>query len=196
MKSFQSYLADVNHVYEFRIKIAGVDLDKPAMDRIKHALETYQIESSGAAKRLPVQEHAEFPRMGPCECHMFEVALHYPVTVDQLRQTIQARAMLNPEWICVKTKNQADFNDEFESHGKDHTGALLTDTVLADDKSGQELAGEKRLSSLLKELESHKQEFAADSKEKGRTLNDEPQGKASPVGSHQNKISSPVKGKK
>jgi hypothetical protein len=194
MKSFQTYLAELNRVYEFRVKIAGVNLDKEVMDRVKHALETYQVESVGAPKRMPIQEHAEFMKLGACECSMFEVALRYPVTVDQLRQVISERARLNAEWVCVKTKNQMDFNEEFEAQGKDQEGALLTDDELKADKSGQELAGTNRVSSLIKELESRKYEFAEKSKEKGHTLNDEPQGNTSPVGTKQNKIPSPAKG--
>ncbi len=195
MKSFQTYLAELNRVYEFRVKIAGIDLDKDVMDRVKHALETYQIESIGAPKRMPIQEHAEFMKLGACECAVFEVSLHYPVTVDQLRQVISERARLNAEWVCVKTKNQMDFNEEFESHGKDHEGALLANDELKADKSGQELAGTNRVSSLIKELESRKFEFAAKGEEKVRTLNDEPPGDTSPIGTTQNKIPSPVKGR-
>ena len=66
---------------------------------------------------------------------------------------------------------------------------------LADEKGGQDLVAGARASSLLKELETRKYEFAEKSKEKGKTLNDEPQGTTSPVGTKQNKIPSPVKGR-
>lgn len=195
MKSFQNYLAELNRIYEFRVKIAGIDLDKEVMDRVKHALETYQVESIGAVKRMPIQEHAEFMKLGPCECSVFEVSLRYPTTTDQLRQVISERARLNADWVCVKTKNQMDYNEEFEAHGKDHEGAVLTDDKLADEQGGQELVAGNRLSGLFKELETRKYEFAEKSKEAGKTLNDEPQGTTSPVGTKQNKIPSPTKGR-
>ena len=126
---------------------------------------------------------------------MFEVALRYPTTTDQLRQVISERARLNADWVCVKTKNQAEYNEEFEAHGKDHEGALLADDKLADEAGGQELVAGTRVTGLLKELETRKYEFAEKSKETCKTLNDEPLGTVSPVGTKQNKIPSPVKGR-
>ncbi len=34
MKPFQQYIADLNHVYEYRVKIAGVDPKGEVMERI------------------------------------------------------------------------------------------------------------------------------------------------------------------
>lgn len=195
MKPFQTYIAELNKPCEFRIKLATVNPKGEVMDRIKHALETYQLESVSAVKSLPIQEHKEFPQWGPCECWTFDVKVAYPVTVPQIRQTIKERAQLNPDWICVRNLNEAEFNDEFEAHGKDHDGALLDETELKDAPGAQELAGQSRIGSLLKELESRKFEFAEGSNEAGKTTNDTPQATQSPVGSQQNKIPSPVKGK-
>ena len=194
MKPFQEYIYQLNKPYEFRIKMAT---NNPAdfMESIKNALDTYQLESVSAVKSMPIQEHKEFPQWGPCECWTFDIKVAYPVTVPQIRQTLKERAGLNPDWINVRTLGNAVDTEEAEALGKDHTGALLDETELKDAPEAQALAGQSRIGSLLKELESRKFEFAEDSNEKGTTTADAPQGTTSPVGSSQNKIPSPVKGK-
>ena len=95
-------------------------------------------------------------------------------------------------------------HDYGEQRGKDHTGALLDEENLQDAPGAQELAGQKRIGSLLKELESRKFDFAAEdsnadkvrepSAKKGQTTNDIAQGNTDPVGTHQNKIYRKPKG--
>jgi hypothetical protein len=187
MKPFQSYIAELNKPYEFRIKLATVNPKGEVMDRIKAALETYQLESVSAVKSLPIQEHREFPQWGPCECWMFDIKVAYPTTVPQIRQTIKERAQLNPDWIVVRNLHEAEFTEEAEQAGKDHTGALLDETELKDAPGAQELAGQSRISSLIKELESRKYEFAATEKATG-VMSTESVGTTSPVGTNQNKV--------
>jgi hypothetical protein len=187
MKPFQSYIAELNKPYEFRIKLATVNPKGEVMDRIKSALETYQLESVSAVKSLPIQEHREFPQWGPCECWMFDIKVAYPTTVPQIRQTIKERAQLNPDWIVVRNLHEAEATEEAEQAGKDHTGALLDETELKDAPGAQELAGQSRISSLIKELESRKYEFAATEKTTG-VMSTESVGTTSPVGTNQNKV--------
>ena len=183
MKPFQSYIFEINKPYEFRVKMATVN-PSTVMDKIKNALEAYQLESVSAVKSLPVQEHREFPQWGgPCECWQFDVKVAYPTTSAYIRQTIKERAHLNPDWICVKTLNEDEYNNEFEMHGKDHDGSLLEQPELKADAGGQELAAQARVGSLLKELESRKYEFAAEGEKSGVMSADEVD-TSSPVGTH------------
>jgi hypothetical protein len=195
MKPFQSYIAELNKPYEFRIKLATVNPKGEVMDRIKAALETYQLESVSAVKSLPIQEHREFPQWGPCECWMFDIKVAYPTTVPQIRQTIKERAQLNPDWICVRNLLEAECTEEAEMAGKDHEGALLDVTELQADATGQALVGQSRIGSMLKELESRKHEFAEANTVKAKFNVDSDEGKASPVGSSQNTIPNPTKGR-
>lgn len=189
LKPFQTYIYELNKPSEFRVKLAGINPKGEVMDRIKNALEAYQLESISAVKSLPIQEHREFPQWGgPCECWQFDIKVAYPTTAMAMRQTIKERAQINPDWICVRNLNEADYTDAAEAHGKDHEGALLDETELKDEPGAQELAGQSRIGSLLKELESRQFEFAQDSNEAGKTTNDTPQGESSPVGTHQNKV--------
>jgi hypothetical protein len=195
MKPFQSYIFELSKPYEFRIKLAGVNPKGDVMEAIKNALETYQLDSISAVKSLPIQEHREFPQWGgACEVWQFDVTVAYPTTTVAIRQTLKERARLNPDWISVRNLHEAEYTEEAEMHGHDHKGALLDDPELKAE-SGQELAGQVRVGSLLKELESRKFDFAEDSKEAGKTTNDVPQGDKSPM-STQNKVYRGTKGMK
>jgi hypothetical protein len=194
MKSFQTYIAELSRPSEFRIKLAGVNPRGDLLDQIKRALDTYQLESISAVKSLPVQEHRDFPQWGgPCEAYQFDVSLAYPTNAVQVRMMIQERARVNPDWISVRNLHEAEYTDEAESMGKDHTGSVLLEPEMKTE-SGQEYAGQTRIGNLLKELESHKFEFAKANTEKARTTNEAPQGDVSPVGTHQNKKYTPPKG--
>jgi hypothetical protein len=195
LKSFQSYMYEAKKVYEFRIKICQHDMiNKQATDRLRSALEAYQLETISAVKRLPIQEHRDFPKMGPCECYVIDVGLNYPTIAAQVRQLVAERAGINAECVCVYPLNQDVYNEEFEAHGKDHEGAVLTDSELKDAPGAQELAGQVRVGSLLKELESLKFEYAATEKSAGVQGSDKI-GTTSPVGTNKNKLPPMVKGK-
>jgi hypothetical protein len=188
LKPFQTYIFELSKPSEFRIKLAGVNPTGETMDRIKNALEAYQLESVSAVKSLPIQEHREFPQWGgPCECWQFDVKLAYPTTNIAIRQIIKERAGINSDWICVRNLNEAVDTDEAEALGQDHEGALLDETELKDAPEAQALAGQSRIGSLLKELESRKFEFAAEGEKTG-VMSADKTGTTSPIGTKQNKV--------
>jgi hypothetical protein len=177
------------------------------MEEIKNALDAYELVDITTPKSLPVQEHREFPKWGPCECWQFEATVAYPTTQVQIAQLLKERTGMQAEWVCVYGKQQADDNDAFEAYGKDHEGSLLLDSELKDVPGAQDLVADKRKDSLLRELESQSPKMVAlesdadlvsmRSTERTRpaaTTNALPQGSKSPVGSQQNKLP-PVKGK-
>lgn len=194
MTNLQEYIFKLNKVYEFRVKIAGVNPKGAVMERIKNALDACQVETISTVKGVPIQEHKDFPKMGPCEAWVFEVTVKYPATSTQLRQLIKERAGITADCVCVYTKDEDDQNMAAEALGKDHKGSYLTEPELASSADGQELVGQKRTESMLKDLTkgpapgldkrpaAQKAEAQSDTK--------------SPVGSTQNKIPSPTKGKK
>jgi hypothetical protein len=198
MKPFKDFFYHSQRVYEFRIKLAEVDMSEENLNKIRHALDTYGVETMAKPKRLPIQEHADFPRMGPCECHYIDVSLKYPTTTEQLTHIVAERALLDKGRVCVKTKDQDEQITAAEAHGQDRAKPLIGDDQLADEPGAQELVGQTRVGSFLKELEKNKvSKFEVAGKEKadGTTTDSLPQGTVSPVGSRQNKIPSPVKGK-
>lgn len=195
MKSLTQYMYETQKIFEFRIKLAAIDVDADCIDRLKFALNTYVIESIGKPKRLPIQSHTDFPALGPCECHIFDVSLKYPVVTDQLLQIIAERARISKAHLSVRTLHESESTADAEALGKDHKGAYLEEPELKDVAGAQELVGQNRLSGMIKGLETRKFEMAAKEKTSGQTTNNIEPGKVSPVGSRQNTIPSPVKGK-
>lgn len=192
MKPFTQYLQEMNKLFEFCIKIANCDLDKDQMDRLKGALEGYSVESISNPKRLPIQEHADFIGLGPCECHVVEVALRYPVVTDQVQQIAADALGIPRKQVCAWTRGQMENAEPVAPSAKAKDGSVLNNPDLESDPKAQDLVGEKRRESMLKELETRKYEFAAkvpEVKVKELVANE-----TSPVGSKQNKIPSPVKG--
>lgn len=193
MENFQKYFYEANKLFEFRIKIANVDLTPQVLENIKNAIDAYQVETMGKPKRLPIQEHKEFGKLGPCECHVIDVAVRYPTIVEQIRQLIISRAQVNGDCVCVYTKDQYSQMEAVQAR-IDNQKPVLETPELEAEAGGQELVGEKRNLSLLKELEGRKFEIEGTEKADGKTTNDLPQGTTSPVGSTKNKMPTPPKG--
>lgn len=202
MKSFKSYLTESTKVYEFRIKLA-CEMDKEAEGKLKAALEAYQLDSFKAGKHLPIAEHIDFPQCGPTEVNVYEVALHYPVIENQLRQLVTEKTGIPLACIRVipgyKTSPyEAILAGQEQSKEYKQGDAVLDQADMVTEAPAEDLVGDKRVPSLIKELEDsrkYKYEFAASEAGDAKTTNELPQGNTSPVGSQQNKIPSPVKGK-
>jgi len=173
MKAFQSYIAELNKLYEFKVKIAGVNPKGEVFERIKNALDAYQVETISNPKSLPIQEHRDFPKLGPCECYLIEVALQYPTTPDQVRQLVSSRAMIDPTCVCVYTKGQHEQEDMVQER-IDNQGPVLSEPELKTEAQG-DVAGQARVSSLMKELSARTYEFAAKPETKPETTNQLPQ---------------------
>lgn len=182
MKNFQNYFYESSKLFEFRVKLAGIEPKGPVMESIKMAIDAYQIETISKIKRLPIQEHRDFPKSGPCECYMFDVAVKYPTIVEQIRQLIVDRARIPGDSVCVYTKAQVEQQEIVDDSVDSKSGSLLEDPELASE-SAQDVVGEKRLTSFLKELETTKHEIAGKEKATGKTTSELPQGTTSPVGS-------------
>jgi hypothetical protein len=193
MQNFQKYFYESSKLFEFRVKIASVDLTPEVVENIKNAIDAYQVETISKPKRLPIQEHKDFGKLGPCECYVIDIAVKYPTVVEQIRQLIIGRAQINADCVRVYTKGQAEQEDAVVER-IDGQGPVLETEELESDASGQELVGEKRNISLLKELETRKYEVSGTDKADGKTTNDLPMGDKSPVGSTANKIPTPPKG--
>lgn len=196
MKSFSDYYYEKNKQYEYSIKLANVEPSKEVVDRIRYALEMFKVESIGQPKSIPIQEHTEFPNMGPVECYTLDVALKYPSTPDKIEYVISDRARLPKQQIVVRTRRQADIAQE-KIVDNPKGDALLLDTELAAE-SAQEAVGQQRvdnfLQNLAKDAKVRAHNIAGKDTTKYTSTNELPLGTTSPVGSRQNKIPSPVKG--
>ena len=83
------------------------------------------------------------------------------------------RSQIDPECICVYTEDHAAQEDAVQERINTQ-GAVLTEPDMKTEPQG-DIAGQGRVSSLMKELSARTYEFAAKSEADGKTLNDIPQ---------------------
>lgn len=208
-QSYQNYYYNAKKLYEFRIKVANLDItNKAIMEAIKNALNAYEVESISAPKRLPIQEHKDFGNLGPCEVYVVDVAVNYPTIAEQVRQLVINRAMVPNHCVCVETLNQAMQEDEVNAKilEQGEGGPIIENPELKEAPGGQEIAGQKRVDSLLKDLAKRPQMSRAydiEGKDTtiggdkqssyGKTTNDLPMGDKAPM-TQQNKVYQGSKG--
>lgn len=180
------YIIENKQTYDFRIKLAGIEINNDVLDRIEHALGTFEIASMSKPKNLPiVEKNLDFPAFGTCEVSLIIVSLNYPCTDAQIRDALNHQARLPLENIRVIPKDQPEElmrekTAEDEASNKKYEPILTK--ALEQTSGGQELVGTKRVESLLKELETRRMEFAAkDIPKKAETTNKLPQANISPV---------------
>lgn len=196
MKTFKDYFTENHKTYQFRIKIADCEVNSEFMTCLENALQAYELHDITAPKRFPYSESPDFGGLGIVEVHSFDITLGYPTIDAQIRQLINERTCVPLSHIVVNPTNspEEEWREQAEKRANETYEPLLT-TPYADSKQ-EPVYGDARNEKLLKDLGSRKTDFAKDSKEKGKTTNELPQGTTSPVGTHKNKISRPVKGNK
>ena len=201
-QSFQNYFYNSKKLYEFRIRLANCDCSKELQEAIKNALDAYEVETITAPKRLPIQEHRDFGKLGPCGVHHIDVAVNYPTIAEQVRQLIINRAGVSSEKVCVYTLNQSLQEEMVDATiaAQGDGGPIIENPELVAADQG-DIAGQKRVDSLLKELSKTKllsRAYDIDGTDTtiggdkqpsyGKTTNDLPTGDSAPVGSKQNKV--------
>jgi hypothetical protein len=202
MKNLSAYFHETHKVYEFRIKMAHVEPKDEVLERIKNALDCFQVETITAVKRLPVTEHWEFAKEGACDCYMFDVGIKYPTIPGQIRQLIGERAGINAAWVDVKTMAEALNNEAMWAVEEDNEkqSPLLTKEDLGG-PNAQDAVGSKRLTGLIKELTANTRKYEVQGTDTtvggakdpayGKTTNDVAPSNNSPIGSVKNKLQGP-----
>jgi hypothetical protein len=159
MKSFKEYLTESKKIYEFKIKIAG-DLPPGFEKDVKLGLDKFDVQSISKPKRTPIQESPiDFPNVKFSEVSVFDVALNYPTTSQVVKEALAQAIRVSESKILVRTlgeESEAVLNatSMMVPDGKD---ALLgTDYEKSDN---QELVGDKRVMSFLKDLNATKHEL-------------------------------------
>jgi hypothetical protein len=204
MKAFKNYLSESSKRFDFRLRIA-CEMTDDIVDKIKQVLEVYQVDKVSKPKRLPIQESPQFPNMGPVEINIIDVSLCYPCNDEQVRLLVSERAGIEQNCILVTPVNSPFENAlaGLEQSNLQKPGeAVLNNPELTAAKPEADLVGDDRIPNLLKELEeTRKYQYpdAAGGKVTDKhfqsqgTTNDIQPGKASPVGSKQNKVINPRK---
>lgn len=188
MKNFATYLTESEEAkkYEFKIKLA-VDVTDEVLDALENAFRAVDLKKLGKAKRLPIQDHGEFPTLGPVNVSVMDLVVGQPATTEQLIALACERALIPRSHIVLRTiAEEAIFQlapvQKKAITGKDYS---KTEVTAAKDDNQQ-----SDTFTFLKDLQqaSVKHEFAAPNKEKAKTTNDLPTNDKSPVGSTQNKL--------
>lgn len=207
LKNFLSYLEESQKTYEFRIKIADVDPAEKA-DQIKAVLEAYALESLSEAKRLPIKESdIDFPNHKNCQIYIMDAVFKYPCNDAQVRALLSERAGIPQSNIIVVAKNHPEeiwrWNVDGQSELREFKqGEAVLDKPYEDcPEAKQASENYSKFQFIVKELSTPKEDIAEGKDNtpegnEGKTTNDLPQGNASPVGSKQNKIPTPVKGQR
>jgi len=204
MKSFQEYIAESKKTYPFTIKVCG-DLSESADKIMKSAMHRFTVNKLSKGKKTPIQSMPlDFPGQSNAEVHVFEVDLQYPTTSAVLTELLADQLQISPAKIRVRTPGEmAEMALNLEHNQASDESFLLKDYA---DENNQDLVGQKHVVSFLKELgkQEHTLQPVAGVNDQllAKTVPTESAGKTadvkpgiSPVGSRQNKIPDPYKGK-
>lgn len=154
MKSFKEYLTESveEKKYSFKIKIAG-ELPEHVEDTMKAALDKYKVSSFSKGKTTPIQAKlSDFPTLENTNMTIFDVELDYPTTSQVLTAYMSEQTGIDPCCLRVrslKEEDEVELNNEHMSDDNKKSALLSQDYQK---ENNQELVGEKKISSLLKEL--------------------------------------------
>ena len=201
MKSFNEYLTESIKTYCFKLKIAG-DLGEGVQRQLQDALQKFSVVNLSKGKRTPIREVAlDFPELENISVTVWDVEIRYPTTQNVLEEYI-ANAVNFP-LHCVKVRNLNEPLEQYQENMTSKTTEVLNKPEL-EDVNGQEFVGQKRTTGLLKDIVNAKYEqykgvndeiLAKSLPEEKAAETTKDQASKSPVGSNQNKIPNPYKGK-
>lgn len=195
MKTFKEYLLESKQTYHYKIKIAGT-LPEDASSKLKSVLEKFKVAEFKSGKKTPIQtQPLDFPEMRDTEVHIFEAEVEYPTTTDVMAEYVARHLLVSPHCVKVRTNGQEAELEKQVAHSPDN---LSGESLLASEytkENNQDLVGAERVTNLFKELA--RENLATKDAPKGNQdiLTNEEGKSLSPVGSKQNDIPNPLKGK-
>ena len=206
MKTYKEYLSESKKTFSFRVRIADCDLTPEINEKIETALKAFDLVDKSAAKTLPISRRPEFAALGPVPCCQFDIAVNYPTNPEGVRNVISQGAGISASKIVAFVPGSEP--EVFNAKSTDEQGPLLSNEEYPA-SNNQDTVGDKRVGSLIKELqkakhggEQHKgvnDEILAKNipqEKAAKTTNDIPQGNKSPVGSNKVNNPDPIKGRK
>ena len=154
MSTFKQYLIESKKVYTFKVKIAG-DVDKKIREAIKISLSKFDCVNVSAPKRTPITESPlDFPNLKFTHVNIFDITCNYPSTTQEIAARLAETLRMSSGNIIVRTELE-QLDQDYSIAGKNRIGtkapALLNNETL-EDVNGQDLVGEKKMMSFLKEL--------------------------------------------
>ena len=161
------------------------------MDHVEQAVASFDPVEISKPKSLPYQKSTEFPNAPATQIQLITVITKYPSTPEQIRSLIANKCNVHESNVIVRTAAQ---DIEFENQQTVDPSDTAKEPILTQDYEAsdhQDVVGQKVIDKVMKDHKSREYEFAGDKTARAKTLNDEPAGKMSAVGSHQNKIPDP-----
>lgn len=189
MKAFAEYLTESAKQYMFRVRVA-CDVDKNLIDKLKNALDKFDVAAISEPKRLPItQKSFGFDHLDYPEIHIIDVSTNYPCTPTELSAAFNEVGVPG-SLVMVTTLNQEVLLAPIASEAG--VGKAILDKDLPNQTYPQMLADlEQAIAN--KESAKYQYAYAATKTSAGKTSNDLPQGNTSPVGTKKNKIPNPYK---
>lgn len=184
MKSFLEYLTESKKTYSFKIKVAG-DLEEGFEERLKSAMEKYSVASMSKGKRTPIQEMPlDFPKLKNTHVTTFDLEVYYPTTTQVLEAYICQTCGCAGDRCRVYTANEVAEQHQEESNRKEAADKPLIGQCDPPPSNHQDLVGDKKVSSFLKDLAAEAKSRAVEGqpKEKANPM-PEPGAAISPIGS-------------
>jgi hypothetical protein len=155
MKSFTEYLRESTEEkkYAFKIKIAG-NLPEHCEDVLEASLQQYQVSRFTKGKSTPIQANLlDFPTVKNAAMTVFEVELDYPTTSAVLSEILANATGIGRDCIRVRTPlEEANIEIETENQKESDKDSKPLLTQDYEKSNNQDLVGEKRISSFLKDL--------------------------------------------
>lgn len=176
MKKFTDYLTESTKTYKFRVTVAG-DVGSEQADKLKAAAERFAVVKMSTPKRLPIQNHPEFPGAGPTEITLIDLEVKYPATTEQLESVIKASGAFGGMQFNIKTDIQAANTVPVETSEK----PLLTQEELKAEDA-KSLYTDQQIEDLMAEFKKMATEYGGPKGERSKTTNDLPQGNKSTLG--------------
>lgn len=151
MKTFADYLTESKKTYAFTIKVAG-ELAEGFNDKLKSALERYSVASISKGKRAPITENPiDFPQLKNVNVTAFNVEVHYPTTSKVLEQYICQCCGCKDGMVVVRAANEVTEQHQEVVNKKEAEKPLIGQCDPAP-SNHQDLVGDKKISSFLKDL--------------------------------------------
>tara|TARA_B110000503_G_scaffold123886_1_gene189891 strand:+ start:3146 stop:3685 length:540 start_codon:yes stop_codon:yes gene_type:complete len=179
MKTLRELLTEAKKTYQFKIGVAG-DLPEKFNERLRAALEKFEVVSLSAGKKTPIQQTpTDFPQLTNMEVTYWDAELSYPTIEPVLREYLGQFCSIPESRIVVRNPGASIVD-------KEETGeyeVLLTKEDMGDNKDAQTTVGTARVMDLLKELETARKDRGDTNGFKMETPKKEPINQKSTLGS-------------
>lgn len=190
MKSFREYLMEDGRQFTYRIKIAG-DVTAEQFDKIKTALDRYEVVDISDMKSTPIQETpAGFPGISNESVNIINFTFKYPAALREVQDLINHCTGIDMNRIVVLNAVWDDSNSEELGRIDDQLATSEDDSLLMTQDLGKPTAEQKELSkryatrdaAMAKEAAKDGAKFtvAGGKTPKAKTTNDIPQSYVSP----------------